>query len=112
MRIRQDFDPADPSESEVYSFDYTAELGPTEELTGATFSIALVEGVDADPASRLDGAASVGAKAGGTRDVLASQRLTSLQPGARYRLSCLAETDADNTISLYAHVTCKALEDV
>lgn len=110
MKVKYDFDPADPGESELYAFDYTPELSALDYLTGATFGLDVVAGVDGSSASRLSGSATVAAKEGGTRAVLAIQRLANLQPGVRYRLRCAATTFLGNTVSLYANVSCKALE--
>lgn len=110
MKVRHDFDPADPGESELYAFDYTPELAALDYLTAATFGLDVLSGVDASVATRIVGSATVAAKTGSTRAVLAVQRLTGLQAGVRYRVRCVATTFLGNSVSLYANVTCRELE--
>lgn len=110
MKVRHDFDPADAGESELYGFDFTPELAPADYLTAATFALDVVDGADADVATRLVGSGAVATKPNETRVVMALQRLANLQPGVSYRLRCLATTSVGNTVSLYANVTCRAFQ--
>lgn len=92
------FDPRHPSESYPLSFDFSALLTEGEEITGVTFSVALVDdGVDPDLASRLVGGATFAAG-------ICSQRFTGGVAGVTYLLTAVAVTDADNIYELCGYV--------
>jgi hypothetical protein len=101
MYVGRDFDPSDPGENEVYSFDFTRDLADNEALTAATWSCTVAGGSDPSAASRISGSASVSGKT-------TSQRVTGLLAGVRYRLQAIATTTFGNTVSLFSHVTCQS----
>jgi hypothetical protein len=93
------FSPADGSESEPYGFDLKRNLSPAEIISGAVFTLTLIEGTDADPPSRVLGPAAVS----GTK---VWQRLAALQPGASYILEAVVVTSLGNIISLSGRIAC------
>lgn len=111
MIIREDFSDADPGETEGYTFSFIRDIPSGESLASAVFTLTVEEtwdGFTADPspASRLVGAAvidSTGKKA--------TQRLSDLQPGNRYRLQCYGTTGSSDTPSLYSFVTCRPFDN-
>lgn len=93
------FDPKDPSASDVYAFDFAADLATGETLSGTpTFTVVVADGVDANPSAMLSGAASVS----GTQ---ARQRLIGGVAGAVYDVKAVVATSAGN-----AKVGCASLE--
>lgn len=102
MRIPRDFDPADPNESEFYSFDFKNELQSGEAVSSVAFDLTLSQGVDADPTSRKDGSPVID----GT---VVRQRLTNLQAGAVYVLRALVNSSAGNELSLWSHIKCNKI---
>lgn len=107
-RATRNFSDAFPGESEVYSLDFIDELGEGETIDGSTWSLAVVSGTDADVATRLDGAPGLADNEAGDQTV-ATQRLTNLQPGVRYRVQAFATTTNNNTVDLHSFVWCKPL---
>lgn len=102
MYAGQNFPPADPGESEVYSLDFKNDLQVGEEITGVTIELSVADGSDVDVASRLSGSPSIA----GT---IVSHRVANLQPEVLYRFRAIADTDMGNKLSLYAHIPCEAL---
>lgn len=107
MYVGKDFDPSDPPEDEIYSFDFINDLNADEELVSAVFDLSVKTGTDASVASRLSGLATVDTGADG-RTTVASQRVVGLLAGVTYLIQCLALTDQDNQRNLWSHIICKA----
>jgi hypothetical protein len=84
------FDPKHPSASDVFAVDFAADLAAGETLTGATFAIAAVVGIDAAASSMLSGAASVV----GTQ---ARQRIVGGVAGVTYDVRAVVTTSAGST---------------
>lgn len=99
MYAGRDFDPADPGENEIYTFDFVNDLASNEALQSAVWTCAAVAGVDANAASCVIGTASVLA-------TKTSQRISGLLPGVRYLLQAKGVTNLGNTVSLYSHANC------
>jgi hypothetical protein len=99
MWVGRDFDPSDPGENEVFSFDFTRDLADNEALAAATWTCSVASGTDPSASAHINGAATVSGKT-------TSQRVTGLLAGVRYRLQAVATTTFGNTVSLYSHVTC------
>lgn len=108
-RATRNFSDAYPGETEVYSLDFTDDLGEGETITGSTWSLAVVSGIDADVATRISGSPGLADNEAGVQ-AIATQRLTNLQPGVRYRVQAFATTSNSNTLDLHTFVWCKALE--
>lgn len=86
------------TESEMFSFDFTQMLGPTETITVASSSIIVIDGVDAAASSMLSGGAVI------TGD-LASQRLVGGLTGVTYRLVMTITTSLSNIYVAVGDVT-------
>lgn len=100
MYIGSDFSPASPGESELYTLDFSNDLATNESINTAVWSLSAIEGVDADAAVRLAGAASVTIKT-------TSQRIAGLQAGVKYLMQASVATTFGNTKVLYSHVACR-----
>lgn len=81
----------DPSENFQVEFDFS---DSSTSVTGATVSVELESGVDANPSALLSGLPEV------TGGYLVKQRVVVGQPGCRYRFKCVA-TDGTNIFTLY-----------
>lgn len=97
MYVGRDFSPSDPSESEVYSFDFSRDLGANETISTAVWSIAVVVGTDANAANRLSGAPVNSGQ-------ITSQRVAGLLAGVVYQLRARVTTSAGNIVSLWSNV--------
>lgn len=86
-------------ETFVITFDYTKLLDVGQHVLTATVTSELFFGVDASPEALLDGAAQVAA---GGQGVLI--RVKDGVPGCLYRLQCVADTDADDSLVMYGLV--------
>lgn len=94
------FSDADPDESDRFSFDFRKRLVPGETISAATFNLSVISGVDATPATRLVGVATID----GTR---VNQRVASLIAGVVYKLEAIVLTSAGDTKSLWGRIECK-----
>jgi len=99
MRAAKDFDPADQSELEIFSFEFKNEIGDGDSIApgSASFTAELVYGDDPDYASRVSGLPSVD----GT---VVSCYAGGFQPGCRYRLIVTVATTLEQRKTLYADV--------
>ncbi len=101
MYVGRDFDPANSTESEVYSLDFVNELATGETLlsiTSVTFTV--FQGTDANPDSHVSGNPSITGS-------VASQRLVSLTSGVTYTLAFTVLTSLSNTITLFSRIACR-----
>lgn len=92
-----DFDPIDPGETEVFGFDFSLALATDETASGTLWDITLASGVDATPAVRLSGVATL-------TGAVTAQRIAGAQSGAVYRLRATIATSLGNTLSLWAYL--------
>lgn len=97
MYTGTDFDPADPSESERYGFDFVTELAPGDTIVAANWSCNVVSGSDDSASSHLIGSPMIA----GT---VVSQRVADLLPNTIYRLQCIVQTAGGDQKSLWSHV--------
>ena len=95
------FSTLDTSESKVRSFDFTNMLTqPGEAILGAaTWSIAVLDGMDAAPNSRLLGSSS-------TSGNITSQQIGGMLPNVEYMLTATVKTTAGETLTLFAEQYC------
>lgn len=98
MYAGRDFDVSDVLESEIYAFDYQNMLAPGDALLSGAWTLALVSGVDASPSSRLVGPSLR------LSTYQLGHRITGLQPGCVYTLSCIAQTYLSDELLLWAYV--------
>ncbi len=104
MYVGRDFDPANSTESEVYSLDFVNELATSESLLSvSSVGFTVFQGADADPSSHLSGSPSIS----GT---IVSQRLITLTSGVTYTLSFTVLTNQSNTITLFSRVACRPVQ--
>ncbi len=104
MYVGRDFDPANTTESEVYSLDFTNELGSGETLMSVTATaLTVLQGTDADPSSHLSGSSSISGS-------IVSQRVANLTVGVTYTLAFTALTSASNYITLYSRIACLSVQ--
>ncbi len=100
MYVGRDFDPANSTESEVYSLDFVNDLASGETLSSvSSVGLTVFQGTDASPSSHLSGSSSIS----GT---VVSQRLATLTSGVTYTLSFNVLTSQSNTITLFSRVAC------
>jgi len=100
MRAARDFDPADQSELEPFSFDFVNEIAAGDSIAPGSvpsFTAELVYGDDPDYASRVSGLPSVD----GT---VVSCYAGGFQPGCRYRLVATVVTTLEQRKTLFADV--------
>jgi len=101
MYADRDFDPADPDESEVYSFDFVKELAPGESISSAVWTCIVAsdsEASDGLASSRLSGAPT-------NAGTISSHRVIGLLTGVKYVLQAVVTTSASNLVALHSHVT-------
>jgi hypothetical protein len=98
--VGRNFDPANPTESEVYSLDFASELQSGETVTSVSaVELTVFQGVDDNPGSHLSGDSSV-------LGSVASQRIGGLVAGVTYTLSFTVNTSLGNLITLFSRVAC------
>lgn len=85
----------DPAESLVCGFDFTAELDPGETITSAALSVALLAGVDPDPAAMLFDLPTIA-------DGVVLQPFRAGVHGATYKLRCVATLDPTGRVLVLA----------
>ncbi len=101
MYVGRDFDPANSTESEVYSLDFVNEISTSETLSSVTSTtLTVYQGTDSDPSSHLSGISSI-------TGTVVSQRITGLTSGVTYTLAFTVLTNMSNTITLFSRVACR-----
>jgi hypothetical protein len=103
MWAGQDFPLASPSESYVYTFDFTKLLVEHETIQSVTWSL---ENAADTPVEDATPGAHLGA--GNTSAGKVTRRVSNLLAGVRYRLVAVITTSNANTYELYAHMQCLA----
>ncbi len=100
MYVGRDFDPANTTESEIFSIDFTNELSTGETiLSVSSTTLTVFQGTDADPSSHLSGSSSVSG-------AIVSQRVANLTTGVTYTLAFTVLTTLSNTITLFSRIAC------
>lgn len=102
MYVGQDFDAADPQESEVYSFDFVRDLAPGETIASAVWTCEVAPDspvADAGAATRLVGPP-------GNDGQVTMQRVAGLVDGVKYVLQAVVTSSLGNQVSLWSNVTC------
>lgn len=95
--IGSDFSPADTAEIKDYSMDLAPALAAGETLSGSTWSIDVVGGVDASASSRLIGSANI-------TGTITTQRIGGLVAGTEYKLTAAVTTSTGEVLSYWSHV--------
>lgn len=101
MYLGTDWDDLDPDEVDDFTIDFVRDLTSGETISGIpTMVLEVVDGVDANPASRIQGAPNVT----GTK---VTTRLATCQPEVYYRLTGLAMTSTGREIGRWSHFWCR-----
>jgi hypothetical protein len=112
MYVGRDFDPTNPTESEVYSMDFGNTLQTGESINVASITMAVFQGVDSNPSSHLSGSPVISPS--GT---VVSQRIGgsaapdgNLLAGVTYTISYTVTTNLTDAITLYSRIPCRAID--
>jgi len=103
LYIGRDFDPAQPTEVERYSFDFINDLQAGDSISTAVWSCTVAaksETADPNAASCISGPAVYA----GTKT---TQRVSGLQAGCTYVLSAVVTTLGGDTVELWSHIECR-----
>lgn len=108
--VGRDFDPANPTESEVYSLDFVNELDPGEVINSvSSVTMTVFQGTDANPTSHLAGGPAI-------NGTIVSQRVGgpsapggNLIAGVTYTIAYTVSTSFTNLITLYSRIACRAI---
>lgn len=101
----------DPGEIETITFDFADALGDDEAIISVTeVSLRVVLGTpDADAADRKIGDPTIVNSPSGAIAAAVTQQFGNMVGGATYQLSCLVETDADQTLRLRVNLPCSII---
>jgi hypothetical protein len=99
MYVGRDWDPIDTGfEDDVFTLDFVNDLNSGETISSVAATIAVVQGTDPTPASRLSGAASFsGSKCSQAVDVRGGPS------GVQYRLAMTVATNQRVAVTLWSH---------
>jgi hypothetical protein len=108
--VGRDFDPAHPTESEVFSLDFVNVLQSGETIKSvSSVSLTVFQGTDVDPASHLSGSPNI-------FGTIVSQRIGGagapgggLIVGVTYTIAYTVFTSLRNIITLYSRIPCRAI---
>jgi len=100
MYAGRDFDRSDVGENELYSFDFVNDIAGGLSITGSTWTISVMEGVDATPSSRLQGSPII-------LGTVVSHRISGLLEDVTYRVQCKANLSDSSVVSLWSNVESK-----
>jgi hypothetical protein len=106
MYVGRDFDPANPTESEVFSLDFVYTLQSGETINSVTsIDLTVFQGMDANPNSHLTGNPIVSGK-------VVSQRVGGLVAGVTYTFSITVNTSPplSNVITLFSRIACRPVQ--
>jgi hypothetical protein len=103
--VGRDFDPANPTESEVFSLDFVNTLQSGETINSATIALTEFQGMDPNPNSHLAGNPHIS----GT---VVSQRVGGLVAGVTYSFSITVNTSPplSNVITLFSRIPCRPVQ--
>lgn len=104
MYVGKDFSPAAQYESLVYGLDFINDLQPGEQLLNSSWQISVAQGVDASPASHLQGPSKLYTTAGNAVPTATIQRIGGLLPDVTYIVVAQVTTDFGNLIELRSHI--------
>jgi hypothetical protein len=110
MYVGRDFDPTDPTESEIYSMDFANQLQTGEAINSVSaVDLAVFQGTDASPSSHLSGSPNISG-------AIVSQRVGgpgaaggNLVAGVTYTISYTVATSFTNILTLYSRIACRAI---
>jgi hypothetical protein len=99
MYVGYDFDNTDPTETEIYQFDFTPDFALGETIVSAVWFCSAASGTDGAASSRMIGPiANAGA--------VTQQWFTGFLPGVRYLIEANVTTTLGQVLSYWSHVAC------
>lgn len=79
-------------------------------MTSAVWTLTVIQGVDANPNSHLNGAPTLVTPAGTTRQTATQQRIEGLLPDVTYTARVVVVTSLNETVSLWSHIQGEPVE--
>lgn len=110
MYVGRDFSPAEQDESLVYGLDFAGDLGPSEHITSATWTLIVRMGADPTPEDHLIGGPTLSTPTGTTVQSATTQRIAGLLPDVTYTARAVVGTNQGNTLSLWSHIQGEPVE--
>lgn len=118
MYVGKDFDNIESGETDIFSFEFTADLPVGRTLSNPVFSCQVLStdsgsSVDSSPASRVNGSATITTKTTPTTGVLrtfANQILSGMIAGNKYSVEATVATNDGCTLKRYSRVYCTAVK--
>jgi hypothetical protein len=111
MYVGRDFDPANPTESEVYSLDFVNELGGSEAVSSVTsVGLTVFQGTDSNPGGHLNGGSSILGSVVSQRVGGAGAPTGNLLAGVTYTLSFTVTTSLSNIVTLFSRIPCRPVQ--
>jgi hypothetical protein len=94
------FDPADSTEVDAYSIDFTKRMVSGDTIVSASASLSVLQGVDANPSAHVAGSVAISG-------YVVTQVLSTLLPGVTYELTITVTTNAGRILTAFGSVICK-----
>lgn len=104
MYCGRDFYPMSTNESDVIGLDFVNDLNPGENILVTNWFVTVVQGVDLNPQSRLEGPSFLYTTDNNPAPTAVIQRVGTLQPGVTYAMRAEIETDFGNFKDLWSHI--------
>lgn len=99
--VGRDFPIMDPSEQIDLTLDFVNDAARCDNIASATWTVAVVTGVDASASTRALGSIS-------TSGQKVTQRMGGLLTGVKYKVTALATMQSGEVLGLYSNVTGKS----
>lgn len=109
MYVGRDFDPANPTESQVYSMDFTNDLQSGEAINTAAIALTVFQGTDSNPSLHLAGNPSISGAVVSQRVGGSGAPGGNLVAGVTYTIAYTITTTLTNTLTLYSRIACRAI---
>lgn len=100
MQAKPDYDEFNPTDNEPVGMKFDKDIPDDPEIISAVVSLLVLDGVDPDPASHLDGAPVIGGKK-------VSQVIKNLVGGVKYRVVFVANGSITPGVTLYCDLYCR-----
>ena len=100
--VGENFTGTDPTEVELYAFDFLTVLATGEVILTATFAVSVISGTDPLASTRKVGITII-------NGTVVAQMVGPLLAGCTYLLQATVTTSLGQTLDLYSHVPCQAL---
>jgi hypothetical protein len=110
MYVGRDFDVANPSESEIFSFDFVNELGSGETISSvSSITLAVFQGTDNNPNGHLSGGSSISGTTVSQRIGGSGAPAGNMIAGVTYTFQITINTSLANILTLYSRIPCRAV---